>query len=151
MARDQSDQRDKIIAELRQQSARRLAEINGLKAAKDRLENDLRAGDTTKQELAQQRTELAQKLDATLSSSQGLQQKLELLTEQSAQDAERAKTLDAKVNDLNRLLHERGPDFAEVKHLVCFYEDCLCDTAMTRHYKPSTLNGCRFLSERTDH
>ena len=53
MARDQSDQRDKIIAELRQQSARRLAEINGLKAAKDRLENDLRAGDTTKQELAQ--------------------------------------------------------------------------------------------------
>jgi hypothetical protein len=30
-----------------------------------------------------------------------------LLTEQSVQDAARAKTLDAKVNDLNRLLHER--------------------------------------------
>ena len=64
VARDQSEQRDKIIAELRQQSARQLAEINGLKAAKDRLENDLRAGDTTNQDLAQQRSELAQKLDA---------------------------------------------------------------------------------------
>jgi len=59
VARDQSDQRDKIIAELRQQSARRLAEINGLKAAKDRLENDLRTGDLAKQDLAQQRSEPA--------------------------------------------------------------------------------------------
>ena len=123
VARDQSDQRDKIIAELRQPSARRLAEINGLKAAKDRLENDLRAGDTTKQELAQQRTELAQKLDATLSSSQGLQQKLELLTEQSAQDAERAKTLDAKVNDLNRLLHEREVGLDQKDELLAHDRD----------------------------
>ena len=93
--------------QLRQQSAQQLAEINGLKAAKDRLENDLRAGDTTKQDLAQQRSELAQKLDAAMSSSQALQQKLDSLAEQSAQDAARAKALDAKVNDLNRLLHER--------------------------------------------
>ena len=107
MARDQIDQRDKIIAELRQQSAQQLAEINGLKAAKDRLENDLRAGDTTRQDLAQQRSELAQKLDAAMSGSQALQQKLDSLAQQSAQDAARAKTLDAKVNDLNRLLHDR--------------------------------------------
>jgi hypothetical protein len=107
LARTQIEQRDKTIAELRQQLTRQIAEISELKTAKDRLENDLRAGDTTKQDLAQQRSELAQKLDAAMSGSQGLQQKLELLTQQSAQDAARAKTLDAKVNDLNRLLHER--------------------------------------------
>ena len=42
-----------------------------------------------------------------MSNSQALQQKLDSLAQQSAQDAARAKTLDAKVNDLNRLLHER--------------------------------------------
>jgi hypothetical protein len=107
VARDQIDQGDEIIAQLRQQSAQLLAEINGLKAAKDRFENGLRADDTTRQNLVQQRSELAQKLDAAMSSSQALQQKLDSLAEQSAQDAVRAKVLDAKVNDLNRLLHER--------------------------------------------
>jgi DNA repair exonuclease SbcCD ATPase subunit len=123
VARRQSDQRDKIIAELRQQSARQLAEINGLKAEKDRLENDLRAGDTTRQDLVQQRSELAQKLDAAMSSSQGLQQKLELLTQQSAQDAARAKTLDAKVNDLNRLLHDREVGLDQKDELLAHDRD----------------------------
>jgi len=107
MTRDQIDQRDKIIAQLRQQSAQQLAEINGLKVTKDRLENDLRAADTTSQDLVEQRSELAQKLDAAMSSSQELQQKLDSLAEQLARDAVRAKTLDAKVTDLNRLLHDR--------------------------------------------
>jgi len=107
IARDQIEQRDKVIAQLHQQSAQQLAEINGLKAEKDRLENDLRTGDLAKQDLAQQRSELGQKLDAAMSSSQALQQKLDSLAEQSAQDTARARVLDAKVNDLNRLLHER--------------------------------------------
>ncbi len=93
--------------ELRQQLAQQLTEINALKAAKDRLEKDLRAGDTTKQDLTQQRSELTQKLDAALSASQGLQQKLDFLAQQSARDIARAKTLDAKVDDLNRLLRDR--------------------------------------------
>ena len=50
---------------------------------------------------------LAQKLDAALSASQGLQQKLDSLAQQSAQDTAPAKTLDAKVDDLNRLLRDR--------------------------------------------
>jgi hypothetical protein len=106
-AREEIDRREKIIAQLRQQSAQQLAEINGLKAVKDRLENDLRAGDATKQDLVQQRSELAKKLDAAMSSSQALQEKLDSLAVQSAQDGVRAKVLDAKVDDLNRLLHER--------------------------------------------
>jgi hypothetical protein len=107
IARAQIEQRDETIANLRQQLARQVAESNGLKAARDRLENSLRAGDTTRQDLVQQRTELTQKLDAAVSGSQALQQKLDSLIEQSAQDSAHAKSMDAKVSDLNRLLHDR--------------------------------------------
>jgi hypothetical protein len=43
IARTQIEQRDKTIGDLRQQLAQRMAEIDRLKAAQDRLENDLRA------------------------------------------------------------------------------------------------------------
>jgi DNA repair exonuclease SbcCD ATPase subunit len=107
ITRTQIEQRDKTIGDLRQQLAQRMAEINTLKAAQDRLENDLRASDAGKHDLGEQRAELAQKLDAALSASQELQQKLDSLAQQSAQDIARAKTLDARVDDLNRLLRDR--------------------------------------------
>ena len=94
MARDQIDQHDKIIAELRRQSAVR-PQDQCPEEVKSRLQKDQRTGDTTRQDLAQQRSELAQKLDAAMSSSQALQQKLDSLAEQSAQDAARGKTLEA--------------------------------------------------------
>ncbi len=123
IARDEIDQRDKIIAQLRQQSAQQLAEISGLKAAKDRLENDLRADGTTRQDLVQQRSELAQKLDAAMSTSQALQQKLDSLAEQSARDALRAKSLDAKVSDLNQLLHDREAALDQKDELLAHDRD----------------------------
>jgi hypothetical protein len=107
IARTQIEQRDKTIGDLRHQLAQRMAEINTQKAAQDRLENDLRASDAGKRDLDEQRAELAQKLDAALSASQRLQQKLDSLARQSAQETARAKTLDTKVDDLNRLLRDR--------------------------------------------
>jgi Putative zinc-finger len=107
LARAQIEQRDRTIADLRQQLAQQVAQINGLKAAQGRLENDRHAGDASRQELLEQRTELTQKLEAAESSSQVLQQRLDSLAHQSGQDATREKTFDAKVNDLTRLLHDR--------------------------------------------
>jgi len=101
------EQRDKAIADLRHQLAQQSAEMDQMKTAQQRLENDLRAGDASRQDLIQQRADLAQKLDAAQADSHTLQEKLDSLAQQSAQDAEGAKTLDAKVNDLTRLLHER--------------------------------------------
>ena len=92
---------------MRAQLAQQLAEINNLKMAKDRLENDLQARDMASQEFAEQRTDLSQKLDAAQSNSQTLQQKLDDLARQSAQDAARAKALDATIEDLNRMLRDR--------------------------------------------
>ena len=97
MARDDIEHRDKTIAELRQQLAQQSVEISRMKSAQDRLETDLHARDGNERDLAQQRTELGQKLDAAQSSSQALQQKLDSLARQSAQDAASVKVLDAKV------------------------------------------------------
>ena len=100
-------QRDKMIADLRRQLARQSAEINEMKAAQNQLETNLRAGDTSRQDLSQQKTELAQKLESAQSNSGVLQQKLDSLAQQSAQDTTRAKASEAKVNDLTRELQEQ--------------------------------------------
>lgn len=107
VARDDIARRDKTIADLRQQLAQQSVEISRMKSAQDRPEADLHARDGNERDLTLQRTELGQKLDAAQSSSQALQQKLDSLARQSAQDAASVKVLDAKVNELNRLLHDR--------------------------------------------
>jgi hypothetical protein len=118
IARAQIEQRDKTIADLRHQLAEQSAEINQMKSAEVRLENDQRAGDASRQDLTQQRVELAQRLDSAQSSSQAMQQKLDSLTQQSGQDAERARISDAKVNDLTRLLRDRDVALNEKDELL---------------------------------
>ena len=78
-----------------------------MKAAQNQLESNLRAGDASRQDLSQQKSELAQKLESAQDNSNLLEQKLDSLAEQSAQDATRAKASEAKVNDLTRELQEQ--------------------------------------------
>ena len=96
-----------MIADLRRQLDRQSGEISQMKAAQDRLESNLHEGNASRQELAQQRTELAQKLDSAQNNSQALQEKLDTLAQQSVRDTDRAKASEAKVNDLTRLLQQR--------------------------------------------
>jgi hypothetical protein len=123
LARAQIEQRDKTITELRRQMAQYLGEIEQLRAAQDRLENDLRASDTARQDLTQNSIALAQKLDAALSGSQALQQKLDSLEQESAEDSTRAKALDAKVGELTRLLGEREVALNEKDELLAHDRD----------------------------
>jgi len=116
-------QRDKMIADLRHQLDRQSAEINQMKTAQDRLENDLRAGDASRQDLIQQRTELAQKLDSAQTNSQALQEKLDTLDQQSVRDTDRAKASEAKVNDLTRLLQQRETDLEQQDQLLAHDRD----------------------------
>jgi hypothetical protein len=103
----QIELRDKTIADLRRQLAQRAAELDALKVAHDRLEKDLATSDTSRQELVQQRTELEQKLDVARHNEQAVETKLDSLARQSTQDTARAKTLDARIAELNGLLHDR--------------------------------------------
>ena len=100
-------QRDKMIADLRRLLVRQSVEINEMKAAQDQLESNLRAGDVTKQDLSEQKVDLAQKLESAQNNSHSLEEKLDSLAQQSAQDAARARASESKVNELTQQLQEQ--------------------------------------------
>jgi hypothetical protein len=123
IANAQIKQRDKTIADLRHQLAGQSVEINQMKAAQERLESDLHAGDTSRQDLTQQRADLAQKLDAAQGYSRALQENLNSLAQQSAQDAARAKASEAKANDLTHLLQDRETSLEQQEKLLSHDRD----------------------------
>lgn len=123
IARTQIEQRDRQIADLRRQLERQSAEMSEMRLAQVRLERDFTAGDAGKQDLIQQRNELAQKFDAAQASAQALQDKLDSLTQESSQDAARAKTLQGKVDDLTQQLHEREAALDQQQELLAHDRD----------------------------
>jgi hypothetical protein len=123
IASAQIKQRDKTIADLRRQLADQSAEINEMKSAQERLETDVRAGDVSRQDLTQQRAEIAQKVEAAQNNSHALQEKLNSLAQQSVQDAARAKASEAKVNDLTHLLQDRETALEQQDQLLSHDRD----------------------------
>ena len=107
VARAEIAQRDKMISELRRQLARQSTEIGEMKAAQDQLETDLRAGNATQQDLSEQKAALAQRLESAENNSHSLEEKLDSLAQQSAQDAARAKSSEATVQELTEQLQEQ--------------------------------------------
>jgi hypothetical protein len=116
-------QRDKMIADLRRQLARQSAEINEMKAAQNQLESNLRTGDASRQDLSQQKTELAQKLESAENNSNSLEQKLDSLAQQSTQDAALAKASEARVHDLTRELQEQQATLEQRDELLSHDRD----------------------------
>ena len=123
IAQAQVTQRDKALADLRRQLERQSAEMGRMKEAQDRLESDLRSGETGKQDLVQQQTDLNQKLQAAQANSQALQSQLGSLTEQSSRDTASAKALEAKVKDLTRLLQDRETALDQQDQLLAHDRD----------------------------
>jgi hypothetical protein len=115
--------RDKVIADLRHQLDRQSAEINEMKAAQNQLESNLRAGDARRQDLSQQKTELAHKLESAQNNSGSLENKLDTLGQQSAQDATRAKASEAKVRDLTHQLQEQQAALEQREELLSHDRD----------------------------
>ena len=123
VARAEIALRDKIIASLRHQLDQQSAEINQMKAAQNQLQNDLQAGAVSRQDLIQQRTELAQKLDSAQASSQALREKLDTLAQQSVRDSDRLKASEAKINDLTGLLGQRETALEQQDKLLAYDRD----------------------------
>ena len=123
VANSEIAQRDKMIADLRRRLAQQSAEINEMKAAQNRLESNLRAGDASRQDLSQQKAELAQKLEFGQNTSNLLEGKLDSLAQQSAQDAVRAESSEAKVNDLTRQLQEQQTALEQQDELLAHDRD----------------------------
>src|SRR5258708_2543835 len=117
------EQRDKTIADLRQQLSQQSDEISQMRAAQEQLESQLRTENAGKEDLLTQRTELTKKLEAAEISSRTLQEKLDSLSQQSAQDAGRAKAAEAKVTDLTRLLQDREAALEQQDQLLAHDRD----------------------------
>ncbi len=115
--------RDKMIADLRRQLARESAEINEMKVAQNQLEDNLRAGDASRQDLSQQKAELAEKLASAQNNSQQLEHKLNSLAQQSAQDAARSKASETRVNDLTHQLEDQQSALEQKDELLAHDRD----------------------------
>jgi hypothetical protein len=122
-SRVRADQRDSSIASLRRQLEQQSAKMDQMKAAQEESDAALRNADTGRQELVQKRTEAEQKFSAAQLSVQALQTKLNSIAEQSSQDAKRAATLDAKVNELTSLLHQREAAVDQQQELLAHDRD----------------------------
>ena len=121
--RAQMAQRDQVIADLRRQLGQQSAEMGRMKLAHNQLEADLKNGQTGRQDLVQQQSELNQKLETAQATTKGLQDKLDSLELQSSNDKLQAKTLEAKVNDFTRLLRDREATIDQQQELLAHDRD----------------------------
>ncbi len=123
VARAQVEQRDKLIADLRRQLEQQLARIDQMKAAQEQSDVALRNADAGRQQLIEKQTEAEQKFNAAQLSAQALQTKLDSIAEQPSQDAKRAATLDARVNELTNLLRQRDATVDQQQELLAHDRD----------------------------
>jgi hypothetical protein len=121
--RIQTAQRDQAIADLRRRLEQQSAEMGRMKLAQNQLETDLQKGQAGRQALLQERSEVTQKLDSAQSKIQALQDKLDSLERQSSEDKQRTTALEAKVTDLNRLLHDREATIDQQEELLAHDRD----------------------------
>jgi hypothetical protein len=123
LARFESLERDKTIAELRRRLDQQVAEVTRLKTAQAQLESDLRIDDSSKDRLAEERATLAQQLEAAQVKSQTFEQKLDSVTRQASQEGSRATALEAKVNELSRAIHDRDQEIDHQQELLAHDRD----------------------------
>ena len=123
VARAQVEQRDSLIADLRRQLEQQSAKMDQMKVAQEQTDAALRNADAGRQELIQQRTEAEQKFNAAQLSAQALQTKLDSIAEKPSQDAKQAAALDAKVNELTNLLHQRDAAVDQQRELLAHDRD----------------------------
>lgn len=123
VARAQVEQRDKLVADLRRQLEQQLAKMDQIKVAQEQSDTALRSADAGRQELIQKQVEAEQKVNAAQLVAQTLQSKLDSIAEQPSQDSKRAATLDAKVNELTNLLHQREATVDQQQELLAHDRD----------------------------
>ena len=116
VARAQVEQRDRLIADLRRQLEQQSEKMK-------KSETALRNADAERQDLIQNGAEVEKKFDDAQLSAQELQKRLDSVTEQSSQDTKRAATLDAKVNELTGLLHQRDATVDQQQELLSHDRD----------------------------
>lgn len=105
--RAQLGERDKVIADLRHEIDQQSSSLNQMKAAQASLEQSIETDEAEKQRVAEERTGLAQKLDAAEALVQKMQAELETARQQRSQGGVQDASLQAQIMDLNGQLRDR--------------------------------------------
>jgi len=108
---------------LGRQLEQQLAKMGRMKIAQGQLESNLQNGEEGRQGLLQETSDLTQKLEAARTRTQDLEGKLQSLEHQESEDKERATALEARVTDLNRLLHDREATIDQQQELLAHDRD----------------------------
>jgi hypothetical protein len=119
----QMAERDKLIANLRQQVEEQSAEITKLKDTQGALQSALGTGNDEKQRLAANEAAVTQKLDAAQASLQKTQKELDTLQADRSRDDSGSKALEAKVGELTQLLRERESTIDQQQELLSHDRD----------------------------
>jgi len=116
-------QRDKFISELQREIQVQSATLDEMRGDQANLEKSIQGDEAKKQESAQERGTLLEKLDAAQASVQKTQNQLDSLDRQRAQDESRADSLVAQVNDLHAQLRDREQALSKQQELLAHDRD----------------------------
>jgi hypothetical protein len=121
--RSQLAQRDSVISDLRQEVQLQSASLDEMKGAQVNLEKSIQNEEGEKQQSAQERGTLLQKLDTAQASLQKTQTQLDSLQRQRAQDESRAASLEAQINDLHAELRDQEQAASKQEDLLAHDRD----------------------------
>jgi hypothetical protein len=121
--RTQLAQRDRVIFDLRREIQMQSASLDEMKRAQANFEKSIEEDESEKQQSAQERTALAQKLDTAQASLQKTQTEFDALQRQRAAEELRADSLAAQVNDLHAQLHDREQAMNQQEDLLAHDRD----------------------------
>jgi hypothetical protein len=121
--RSQLAQRDKVISDLRHEIQTQAASLDEMKSSQANFAKSIQNDEAEKQQNAQDRGALLQKLDTAQASLQKTQAKLDPLEQQRAADQARAQSLEAQVNDLHAQLRDREQTLGKQQDLLAHDRD----------------------------
>src|ERR1700687_5804238 len=116
-------QRDGMIADLRRQIAAESAALAEVKSVQASLEQSRQNSQIERQQAAQERSGLIQKLDAARAPLQRTQAELDSLLQQRSQDQSRTESLEAQIRDLHGQLRDREQELGKAAELLAHDRD----------------------------
>jgi hypothetical protein len=116
-------ERDRIIANLRRDLQRQSADLNHFKLKQQSLESELGNEETDKQSLAQERSELAETLNAAQSRLESLQQRLVVTEKRASEENATVAALQDRIRDLAGLLDARNKAIDDEEELLSHDRD----------------------------
>ena len=103
----QLGERDRVIGDLRRQIDKQSSSLEQLQTAQANLERSIQGDEADKQRAAEERSSLAQKLDAAQASVQKMQAQLESVQQQRSEGGTLDASLQSQITDLNGQLRDR--------------------------------------------